>query len=274
MYQGSLTTEKRSDCQYDVEFRNVSFKYPGTDVWVLRDVNLKFNIGSSIAIVGENGSGKTTFIKLLCRLYDPVEGEILLNGIDIRKYSTWNYHKIFAVVFQDFKLFSLSVGQNVAGSEVYDESAVWDCLIKAGVEERMACLPQGLDTYMYKDLDSDGIDVSGGEAQKIAMARALYKDAAFLILDEPTAALDPVTEAEIYRSLSEIADGRTAIYISHRLSSCRFCSEILVFDRGRIVQQGSHEELLEDGSGKYYQLWHAQAQYYQEQNCFPGSKPL
>ena len=264
MYQGSLTTEKRSDRCYEVEFKNVSFRYPGSDIWALRHVNMKFKVGRRLAIVGENGSGKTTFIKLLCRLYDPQEGQILLNGIDIRKYRYDDYMRIFSVVFQDFQLICQPLGNNVAGSLVYDRERAKDALIDAGFGERLATLEKGLDTMLYKNLSDDGVEVSGGEAQKIAIARALYKDAPFIILDEPTAALDPIAEAEIYSKFDEIAGDKTAIYISHRLSSCKFCDEIAVFHEGEIIQQGSHDELLADRGGKYYALWNAQAQYYTE----------
>ena len=262
MYQGSLTTEKRADRNYQVEFRDVSFRYPGTDRWALRHVNVKFRIGSRLAVVGPNGSGKTTFIKLLCRLYDPTEGEILLNGIDIRKYRYDDYMRIFSVVFQDFKLLALPLGENVAGAANYDRARAEKCLTDAGFGDRLSAMPRGLDTWLYKDLNEDGVDISGGEAQKIAIARALYKDAPFLILDEPTAALDPVAEAEIYSKLNDIVEDRTAVYISHRLSSCKFCDEIAVFEGGQIVQQGSHEALLAEEGGTYSTLWHAQAQYY------------
>ncbi len=263
MYQGSLTTEKRSDRNYEVEFQDVSFRYPGTDTWALRHVSMKFNVGSRLAVVGENGSGKTTFIKLLCRLYDPDEGHILLNGIDIRKYSYRDYIGLFSVVFQDFQLLSQPLGTNVAGSEDYDRERVIKALTDAGFGERLASLPDGLDTLLYREFGDGGINVSGGEAQKIAIARALYKDAPFIILDEPTAALDPVAEAEIYAQFNQIAGDKTAVYISHRLSSCRFCDEILVFDHGRIVEQGSHDALVSQEGGKYRELWHAQAQYYE-----------
>ena len=264
MYQGSLTTEKRSDRRYEVEFKDVSFRYPGSDIWALRHVNMKFKVGKRLAIVGENGSGKTTFIKLLCRLYDPQEGQILLNGIDIRKYRYDDYMGIFSVVFQDFQLICQPLGNNVAGSMVYDRERVKRALIDAGFADRLASMEKGLDTMLYKNLSEDGVEVSGGEAQKIAIARALYKDAPFIILDEPTAALDPIAEAEIYSKFDEIAGDKTAVYISHRLSSCKFCDEIAVFHEGVVVQQGSHAELLADRGGKYYALWNAQAQYYTE----------
>ena len=262
MYQGSLTTEKRSDRNYQVEFRNVSFKYPGSKSWALRNVSMKFRVGERLAIVGENGSGKTTFIKLLCRLYDPQEGEILLNGIDIRKYRYDDYMNIFSIVFQDFQLISQSLGSNVAGAVHYDPERVRQALTDAGFGPRLKTLPKGLETQLYKDYSEDGIEISGGEAQKIAIARALYKNAPFIILDEPTAALDPMAEAEIYAKFNEISGDKTAVYISHRLSSCKFCDEILVFHQGAIVQQGTHEALLSRQGGKYAELWNAQAQYY------------
>lgn len=284
MYQGSLTVEKRSDRKYEIEFRNVSFRYPNTESYVLKNISLKFKVGERLAVVGQNGSGKTTFIKLLCRLYDPTEGEILLNGIDIRKYDYREYLNVFSVVFQDFQLLSMSLGENVAagsGREAlsvsgrregrkmlngYDREKAIQCLQKAGLSEWFSIQPKGLDTILYKDLEEEGVQVSGGEAQKIAIARSLYHDAPFIILDEPTAALDPVAEYEIYTRFNEIVGNRTAIYISHRLSSCRFCDEILVFQEGHIVQQGSHEELLADAGGKYSELWNAQAQYYKRED--------
>lgn len=262
MYQGSLTVEKRDDNEYYVEFRNVSFRYPNTDTYALRHVNLKFKVGEKLAVVGMNGSGKTTFIKLMCRLYDPTEGEILLNGVNIKKYDYNEYMSIFSVVFQDFRLFSFSLGQNVSASASYDREKVSECLKKAGFAERLNSLPNDLDTFLYKDIDADGVEISGGEAQKLALARALYKNTPFIILDEPTAALDPISEYAVYSKFNEIAGTKTAIYISHRLASCRFCDKIAVFHEGEIIQIGSHEELLADSKGKYHELWNAQAQYY------------
>jgi len=262
MYQGSLTTEKRSDKKYEIEFRSVSFKYPSSDQYALKNVSLKFNVGQRLAVVGQNGSGKTTFIKLLCRLYDPTEGEILLNGIDIRKYDYLQYISIFSIVFQDFKLLSYSLGQNIAAAVEYDDRKARDCLDKVGFGERLEKMTKGLNTCLYKDFEEDGVEISGGEAQKIALARALYKDAPFIILDEPTAALDPVAEFEVYSKMNEIVGEKTAVFISHRLSSCRFCNDIVVFCEGELVQHGSHDELVSDMEGKYYELWNAQAQYY------------
>ena len=262
MYQGSLTTEKRSDRKYEIEFRDVSFRYPGAKEWSLRHLSLRFTVGKKLAVVGPNGSGKTTFIKLLCRLYDPTEGEILLNGIDIRKYNYREYMDVFSVVFQDFQLLAFSLGQNVAAAPEYDRARAETALEQAGFGDRLKTLPLGTETSLFRDFDANGVEVSGGEGQKIAIARALYKDAPFLILDEPTAALDPIAEAEIYEKLNDMVGDKTAIYISHRLSSCKFCDEIVVFDAGKIIQQGAHETLLADESGEYAQLWNAQAQYY------------
>ena len=264
MYQGSLTIEKRSDRQYEVEFRDVSFRYPGSEDYALRHVNMKFKVGQRLAVVGENGSGKTTFIKLLCRLYDPTEGVILLNGIDIRKYDYQEYISVFSVVFQDFALTSFPLGQNIGTKTDFDRMLAESSLEKAGFGNRLKELDAGLDTYLTKALSKEGVEMSGGEKQKIAIARALYKDSPFIVLDEPTAALDPLAEAEIYGRLNEIIEDKTAIYISHRLSSCRFCDDILVFHKGSVIQQGSHDVLVCDEQGKYHELWHAQAQYYKE----------
>lgn len=262
MYQGGLPVEKHSDIKYEIEFKNVSFRYPGQNEYALRNVSLKFDVGERLAVVGMNGSGKTTFIKLLCRLYDPTEGEILLNGINIRKYNYHEYMSIFPVVFQDFQLVSFGLGQNVAAKVSYDGKKATSCLDGVGFTQRLREMAVGLETSLYKDFDEGGIDISGGEAQKIALSRALYKDAAFIILDEPTAALDPIAESEVYNRMNEIVDGKTAVFISHRLSSCRFCQNIAVFHEGRLIQRGNHEELVADAEGKYYELWNAQAQYY------------
>ncbi len=267
MHKGVLPVEKRILCDggdkdYEVEFKNVSFKYPGCDNYVLKNVSLKFKIGEKLAVVGMNGSGKTTFIKLLCRLYDPSEGEILLNGINIKKYDYDEYMSIFSVVFQDFKLFSFTLGQNVATSSEYDPERVKECLEQAGMGERFEQLENGAETFLYRDFEEEGIQISGGEAQKIALARALYRNAPFVILDEPTAALDPVAVFDIYSRFNSIVGDRTTIYISHRLSSCRFCDSIMVFHEGSVIQRGTHDELMENTDGKYYELWTSQAQHY------------
>lgn len=269
--EGGKAIEPDTSLPYTLELRDVSFRYPNTETWALRHVNMKFQVGSRLAVVGENGSGKTTFIKLLCRLYDPTQGEILLNGIDIRKYSYRQYIDLFSVVFQDFQLLAFPLGQNVAAAVEVDKGRAARCLEMAGFGKRLAALPQGLETPLYKEFDESGVQVSGGEAQKIALGRALYKDAPFVVLDEPTAALDPVAEMEVYENFDKIVGDKTAVYISHRLSSCRFCDDIAVFDHGHIVQQGSHDALVE-APGKYQELWHAQAQYYAKQEKEPGAE--
>lgn len=263
MDQGTIAVSQNSKNGDEIEFRNVSFKYPGQKDYALRNVSLTFHAGQRMAVVGMNGSGKTTFIKLLCRLYDPTEGEILFNGIDIRQYNYNEYMKLFSVVFQDFKLLSFELGQNVASNMDVDLSRAEQCLRDAGFGIRLDKLPQGLSTTLYKNFDENGIDISGGEAQKIALARALYKNASFIILDEPTAALDPIAEFEVYNGMNQMIGEKSAVFISHRLSSCRFCQDIAVFHEGRLVQRGSHDVLVSDKSGMYYNLWSAQAQYYE-----------
>lgn len=260
-YNGSLTTEKRSDKKYEVEFKNVSFKYPGTDNWVLKNINLKFDLGKKLAIVGQNGCGKTTFVKLLIRFYDVTEGEILLNGINIKKYRYDEYLKIFSVVFQDFNLFAYPLAQNIASGMDYDKEKVVQSLKDVGMYDDVQKWDKGIQTYLYKDIDENGISVSKGQEQKIAIARALYQDSPFLILDEPTASLDPISEAEIYEKLGEIIKDRTAIFISHRLSSCKFSDKIIVFDKGEIAEIGDHDSLISK-NGMYKKLWDAQAEFY------------
>ena len=268
-YQGKLPVEKNFFCNdgendYEIEFRNVSFKYPGSDTYVLNHINTRLSIGKKQAFVGTNGAGKTTFVKLLCRLYDPTEGEILLNGIDIKKYDYEEYMSLFAFVFQDFKLFSFTLGQNIAANKNYDRNRVEECIKKVSFYDRYLAMEEGLDTYLYQDISEKGLEISGGEAQKIALARTLYKGTPMIVLDEPTAALDPFAEARVYEDFSLMVEHKTAIYISHRLSSCRFCDEITVFDSGRIVQKGTHTELVKDKTGQYFALWNAQARYYQK----------
>lgn len=263
MYKGTIPVEKRDDGEYEIAFDHVSFRYPGSDQWAIKDLSLQLKVGKKLAVVGRNGSGKTTFIKLLCRLYDPTEGRILLNGIDIQKYDYREYLSLFSVVFQDFKLFSFPCAQNVAASVRWDEKAVRRCLEEAGMGDWLDRVPLGTETPLYKNFDDSGVEISGGEAQKIAIARALYKNAPFIVLDEPTAALDPLSEADIYRRFDALTSEKTAVYISHRLSSCRFCQDIAVFDRGQLVERGPHRELLAKG-GQYARLWEAQARYYRD----------
>lgn len=244
-----------------IEFRNVSFRYPGTKELVLDHVSLKIEPSEKIAVVGKNGSGKTTLVKLLCRLYEPEEGEILWNGKNIREYDLKEWQKIFAIVFQDYSLLSLTLGQNVAASEQYEAERAKEVLQLAGFGERLNKLKKGLETVVYPEYEQDGVSFSGGEEQKIAIARAIYKGGQICILDEPTAALDPVSESRVYESFDEIVKGKTAVYISHRLSSCKFSDRIFVLDNGKIAESGTHEALLSQ-NGLYAQLWQAQAQYY------------
>ena len=272
MYSGTLAVEKRDDIDYEIEFRDVSFRYPRTESWALRHVNIRFKVGDKLAIVGENGSGKTTFIKLLCRLYDPTEGQILLNGIDITRYRYDEYMALFSVVFQDYQLLGFPLGENVAVSQTYDEAYVRDCLIRAGLGDKLKDLDSdpeakgksALERALWLSYEAEAINLSGGEEQKVALARALYKDAPFMVLDEPTAALDPIAEAAVYENFNVLTENKTAVFISHRLASCRFCDSIAVFDHGQLVQLGTHDELTAEGEGKYSQLWHAQAQYYEK----------
>ncbi len=260
--QGEKEGKETDRTVESVEFRNVFFRYPGAATYALRNISIKLDALTSYAVVGMNGSGKSTFIKLLCRLYEPTEGEILLNGRNIQEYQEEEYFGLLSVVFQDFNLFSFSLGANVAASPMYHADSAEECLDKVGFAVRKERLKQGLETILYRDFTSEGVEVSGGEAQKIAMARALYKNAPVMVLDEPTAALDPISEAEIYEKFSEIIKGKMAIYISHRLSSCKFCDQILVFHEGKMIQRGAHGELVEEKEGQYFKLWNAQAQYY------------
>ena len=262
-YKGTIPTEKRDDNEYEFEFKHVYFKYPDSEDYALKDVNLKWRIGEKMALVGKNGCGKSTLVKLLCRLYDPTEGEITLNGIDIRKYKYEEYMALFSVVFQDSKLFSFSLAENVAADTEYDAERVESCVRRAGLSERLDTMENGIETCLYKDFDDKGVEISGGEMQKLCLARAIYKGSPFIVLDEPTAALDPISEHDIYTKFNGIVGTRTAIYISHRLSSCRFCDEITVMENGRIAERGSHDELLSKG-GVYKELWTAQAEYYKD----------
>ena len=262
-YQGTIPTEKRNDNEYEFEFKHVWFRYPNSEQYVLRDVNLKWRIGEKMALVGKNGCGKSTLVKLLCRLYDPTEGEITLNGIDIKKYKYEDYMALFSVVFQDSKMFSFSIAENVAANSEYDDKKVLDCVVRAGLGDRIKEMENGIETCLYKDFDEKGVEISGGEAQKLCLARAVYKGAPFIVLDEPTAALDPVSEHDIYTKFNSIVGTRTAIYISHRLSSCKFCDEITVMDQGNIKERGTHNELMEK-NGIYKDLWNAQAEYYKD----------
>lgn len=258
------TREVASEGLPTIEFKNVSFKYPNTDEYVLKNVSIVIPAGQHLSVVGLNGAGKTTFIKLLCRLYDVEEGEILLNGINIMEYDYDSYMKELAVVFQDFKLFALSIKENIklGDSEKESEVEIQKVSSLAGLTELINSLPKGIDTQVYKNFDMEGIEPSGGESQKMAIARALYKDAPIVILDEPTAALDPVAEYEVYSHFNDLVGGKTAIYISHRLSSCKFSDKIAVFSDKTIKEYGTHDELVGKDGGIYATMFATQAQYY------------
>lgn len=259
---GMLPIPSGTEQPCEIEFHDVSFHYPGSEIPVLKHIHCKIDANKKTAVVGKNGAGKSTFIKLLCGLYQPTEGTITLNGTDLREYDPGAYLNLFGVVFQDFELFAFSVGENIAASNSWEEDRVWDCLRKAGAAQAVEQMPKKLQTVLAADSE-EGSGVSGGEKQKLAIARALYKDAAIMILDEPTAALDPLSEYEIYRQFDEMVKDKTSIFITHRMSSCRFCDDIIVFDSGEIVERGSHEALLKERK-LYAQLWNAQAKHYQK----------
>ncbi|MGN0424186.1 MAG: ABC transporter ATP-binding protein [Acetatifactor sp.] len=260
----SKGTRGVAEGDHTIEFRHVGFRYPRSEQYVLKDINLTIRSGEHLSVVGLNGAGKTTFIKLLCRLYDVTEGEILIDGINIKEYSESAYRKLFAVVFQDFKLLAFSLRENIAFDETVEDGEIQRVLELAGFYEGAKKLPRGLDTMLYKSFDEHGTELSGGQQQKTAIARALYRDAPIVILDEPTAALDPVAEYDIYRHFDCLVGHKTAIYISHRLSSCKFCDKIVVFADHTIKESGTHEELVNRENGIYAKLFAAQAKYYLE----------
>ncbi len=244
-----------------ISFEHVFFRYPNSEEWVLEDVSFEIRKGERLSIVGKNGAGKTTAIKLLCGLYQPQRGCVRIDGVDVREIPGDIYREMLATVFQDFKLFSFSVADNLAMGEAFDEEAANKIFREVGLEKRMKNFPEGVDTVLYHDYE-EGVEVSGGEAQKLALARCRYKNAPVMILDEPTSALDAKAEMEIFSDMERISEGRTVVYVSHRLSACRLSDRILVFDKGRVVQNGSHAELVNVDGSVYQELWKAQAQYY------------
>lgn len=245
----------------EIEFENVYFRYPNTECWALENVNFHISNREHIAMVGRNGSGKTTCIRLLLRLYRPHSGRILLNGVDIWKYAEKNYWKLISVVFQDFKLFSFSLRQNVENGILEDEKKFRKVIENMGMGKTVNEMYAGAESCIYKDYDSHGVMISGGEAQKLAVAKAMYKDAPIFVMDEPSAALDPISEAELYEKTNTLLKDKTIIFVSHRLSSCCFCDRVFVWKGGKIVESGSHDELLAKG-GEYLLMWNVQAEYY------------
>lgn len=248
----------------EIEFRDVSFKYPKTDRMILEHVSITIKRGETLSIVGVNGAGKTTFVKLLCRFYEPTEGEIFVNKIPAKEIPLNEYYGLLGVVFQDFNIFRFKFSENISMDTEYDGERLADTVRRCGLEKRVDTLPNGVDTYLYKTFDPDGIELSGGEGQKIAIARAVYRGAPIVIFDEPTSALDPIAEYDIYRNFHDLAENRTAIYISHRLSSTRFTDRTAVFANGTIAEYGTHDELMAIDGGIYKEMFAAQAKYYQE----------
>ncbi len=249
---------------YEICLEDVSYRYPEAKEYVLKHVNLTLHPGEKLAIVGMNGAGKTTLVKLLCGYLDPTEGRVLLNGQDIRVYNRRDYYKMFSAVFQNFSLLPGSIAMNIAQSEEnIDVEKMKDCAAKAGLAEKITSLPQGYETKLYREVYDDAIMLSGGETQRLMLARALYKDAVFIVLDEPTAALDPIAESQMYEQYHQMTQQKTSVYISHRLASTRFCDRVLLIADGNICEEGTHEELLQLG-GKYAEIYEIQSRYYRE----------
>ena len=252
--------------QYEIRLDDVSFRYPKADKDTLSHINLTVHPGEKLAIVGLNGAGKTTLVKLVCGFLDPTEGRILLNGEDIRKFNRNDYYALFSAVFQEFSVLDVTVKENVAQCvDGIDETRVWQCIDKAGLTEKIKSLPKGIETHLGRRVFKDGVEFSGGQTQRLMLARALYKNAPILVLDEPTAALDPIAENDIYQKYNDMTHGRTSFFISHRLASTRFCDRIIFVDGGKIAEEGTHDELLKNGGGYAY-MFEVQSKYYRSDN--------
>lgn len=252
--------------QYEIRLDDVSFRYPKADKDTLSHINLTVHPGEKLAIVGLNGAGKTTLVKLVCGFLDPTEGRILLNGEDIRKFNRNDYYALFSAVFQEFSVLDVTVKENIAQCvDGIDETRVWQCIDKAGLTEKIKSLPKGIETHLGRRVFKDGVEFSGGQTQRLMLARALYKNAPILVLDEPTAALDPIAENDIYQKYNDMTHGRTSFFISHRLASTRFCDRIIFVDGGKIAEEGTHDELLKNGGGYAY-LFEVQSKYYRSDN--------
>lgn len=263
LMEGGKSVDLNGKLHFDIELKNVTFRYPGMDKPIFENFNLTIPWGEKLAVVGLNGAGKTTLVKLICGLYDPAEGEVLLNGINIKELNRREYYRLFAGVFQDFSVLAGSVLLNVSQTETGDRQQAWECLEKAGIADKIRSLPQGLDTHMDKSVFNDAAELSGGEMQRLMLARLLYRDSPVILLDEPTAALDAIAESDIYNRYQELTKGHTSVYISHRLASTRFCDRIILLENGGIAEEGTHEKLLAQG-GRYAELFELQSKYYQE----------
>ncbi|HIS76107.1 MAG TPA: ABC transporter ATP-binding protein [Candidatus Merdivicinus excrementipullorum] len=262
---------KAENIPYEIELRNVRFRYPGAEQDTLHDLNLTIHAGEKLAVVGLNGAGKTTLVKLICGFYDPTEGQVLLNGQDIRQYNRRDYYKLFTAVFQDFSILETTLADNVTQStENIDRDRMKDCIEKAGLTEKIDSLKAGMETHVGRSVYEDGMDLSGGETQRLMLARALYKGAPIMVLDEPTAALDPIAENDMYLKYNQMAAGCTSVYISHRLASTRFCDRIILLSDGGIAEEGTHDSLMAQG-GKYTELFGIQSRYYGKEDLRKGS---
>lgn len=259
-------TALQSKCVESIEFCNVSYKYPSSQTPTLKNINIKFGGNENVAIVGENGAGKTTLIKLLCGLYSPTDGKILLNDTDTAGIAKNSYFDLFSVIFQDYRFLPMTIQQNITASSEYDRGKLYAAFEQAGILEKINSLPQKENSLMDREVYKDAVDFSGGEKQKLLLSKAVYKDAPILVLDEPTAALDPIAENELYLKYNELTKNKLSFFISHRLSSTRFCDRILFLSDGKIAEEGTHEELMAK-KGKYYKMYQIQSYYYKEQEA-------